>query len=295
MAIKIEMLRCFDAVARSGSLQVAATELGRTASAVSMMLKQFEDHIGAPLFETARKSHLTPLGEQIQTEAHRGLDQFDRSVDTIARLATADEGMVRLAATPSAARSILPAIIRRFVQAHPRVRIDLRDMDSTSVQHALEQGQTDIGIATIPALAGHERRHLLSDPFGVVCRDDHPLASLKRPLRWSDLDGHAFIANGLCSSIQDARFVSILAQSLLNVPNTASIFGLIRAGLGITILPRLAVSEDQSDLRFLPISDCTARRELYVVARTRRQQSPAVRALLEAIDAERSHGQFQNS
>ena len=60
--IKIEMLRVFRAVAEQGSLARAADVLGRTPSAVSMMLSQFEWHIGAPLFETDRKNRLTTLG-----------------------------------------------------------------------------------------------------------------------------------------------------------------------------------------------------------------------------------------
>jgi DNA-binding transcriptional LysR family regulator len=61
MAIEIEMLRCFQ----------AAAALVRTPSAVSMMLAQFEDHIGEALFQTARKSRLTPLGDLILAEAQR--------------------------------------------------------------------------------------------------------------------------------------------------------------------------------------------------------------------------------
>ena len=80
MAIKIEMLRCFATVVKHGSLSEAADALGRTPSAVSMMLKQFEDHIGAPLFETARKSRLTPVGDLIYEEARREVTHFENTV-----------------------------------------------------------------------------------------------------------------------------------------------------------------------------------------------------------------------
>src|SRR6056297_3082102 len=100
------MLRCFRTVADHGSLSEAAAVLGRTPSAVSMMLKQFEDHIGAPLFETARKSRLTPLGELVLHEAGRGLSHFDRTLAAIEGLSRAERGHVRLAVTPSAAESV---------------------------------------------------------------------------------------------------------------------------------------------------------------------------------------------
>ena len=111
MAIKIEMLRCFQAVANHGSLAAAAA-LGRTPSAVSMMLAQFEDHIGAALFQTARKSRLTPLGDLILAEAQRELGHFDCTIAAIEGLSQAKFGSVRLAVTPSVAQVILPPVLR---------------------------------------------------------------------------------------------------------------------------------------------------------------------------------------
>ena len=182
MAIKIEMLRCFRAVVGQGSLAEAAQELGRTPSAVSMMLKQFEDHVGAPLFETARKSRLTPLGEMVHAEACRELAHFDRTIAVIEGLSRAEEGLVRIAATPSVATEILPAVIGSFLQDHPGVGIDLRDMDSLAVQHELAHERADIGLAGLGSQPGMDRHLLFSDRFGVVCQSGHRLTQkLGRP------------------------------------------------------------------------------------------------------------------
>ena len=189
MAIKIDMLRCFQAVANHGSLAVAATVLGRTPSAISMMLKQFEEHIGAPLFETARKARLTPLGALILTEAQRELGHFDRTIQAIEGLSQAKLGSVRLAVTPSVAQTVLPPVLQRFMQDHPKVRIDLRDMDSTAVADELIHDRADIGLASIASLPGFERQILFSDAFGVVCRADHPLSQNWHDLSWADLQG----------------------------------------------------------------------------------------------------------
>ena len=62
--IKLEMLRCFGAVAQAGNLGDAAVRLGKTQSALSMTLKQLEEHLGERLFETERKNRLTPLGQE---------------------------------------------------------------------------------------------------------------------------------------------------------------------------------------------------------------------------------------
>ena len=283
MSIKIEMLRCFRAVVDQGSLAEAAAELGRTPSAVSMMLKQFEEHIGAPLFETARKSRLTPLGQLIHAEARRELDHFDRTVSTIEGLSRAELGFVRLSVTPSLAQSVLPPILQRFLLDHPNVRVDMADMDSAAVHEDLKAERADIGLASIGALQGFDCRPLFSDRFGVICRRDHPLARDWDQLTWVDLDGVDFIANGLCSQIRHEGFAPILDKARLMVRNTASLLGLVKAGVGITVLPRLVVLPEFTDLAFLPLADTDARREVWMITQPRQMLTPAALALAESI------------
>ena len=286
MAIKIEMLRCFCAVVQHGSLNEAANQLGRTPSAVSMMLKQFEEHIGAALFETARKSRMTPLGDMVYNEARREIEHFGRTVAAIEGLSRAEQGQVRLAVTPSVATAILPEVIRHFRRNHPMVRIDMRDMDSASVQRELEAERADIGLASITAGPGFERKLLFSDPFGVVCAMDDPLAIRKDPVSWAQLAGRDFIANGLCRLIDDADFAPILESALMSVPNTASLLALVRAGVGLTLLPRRAVPLDDEGLVFLPLAGSDARRQLYLVSQPRRLMPPAARAFLRVLETE---------
>ncbi|WP_390915164.1 LysR substrate-binding domain-containing protein [Pseudosulfitobacter sp. SM2401] len=283
MAIKIEMLRCFHSVVDHGNLAQAAEALGRTPSAVSMMLKQFEDHIGAPLFEKGRKARLTALGQMIHAEARRELVHFDKSVTMIDALATSQAGLVRLAVTPSAANTVLPAVISRFASNHPGVRIDLRDMDSTAVLHAMQSDQADIGIATLPDTAGLQRWPLFADHFGVVCRADHPLANDWNNLTWADVVAHRFIANGLCHMIKDAQFAPILAASLMTVPTTVSLLALVNAGVGVTLLPERALPPTYRDLVFLPLKDSTAQRQVDVVTQPLPQLSPAVQAFAKLL------------
>ena len=283
MAIKIDMLRCFQAVANHGSLAAAATVLGRTPSAISMMLKQFEEHIGAPLFETARKARLTPLGALILTEAQRELGHFDRTIQAIEGLSQAKLGSVRLAVTPSVAQTVLPPVLQRFMQDHPKVRIDLRDMDSTAVADELIHDRADIGLASIALLPGFERQILFSDAFGVVCRADHPLSQNWHDLSWADLQGVDFIVNGLCAQISDEAFQPVLDAARLTVRNTASLLGLVQAGMGLTLLPRLAVLPGFNDLCFLPLRDTTVRRTVWMVTPPRQMVPPAVRAFAEVL------------
>lgn len=283
MAIKIEMLKCFTMVAEHGSLSDAADALGRTPSAVSMMLKQFEEHVGSPLFETARKSRLTPIGELVFAEARREVTHFENTVSVIDGLSRSELGYLRLAVTPSVATAILPPVIFRFTQKYPEVQIDIRDMDSAAIARELARERADIGIGTLVEIEGMSRTKLFSDAFGVVCRKDHPLAQNWDQLTWRSLDEHVLIANGLCALITDPDFAPVLARSRLMVPNTASLMGLVREGVGITVLPRLAVTGLQSDIAFLPLADGTARRTVHMVSQPMKLLMPAAREFLKLI------------
>jgi DNA-binding transcriptional LysR family regulator len=282
MTIKIEMLRCFAVVARSGRLATAADTLGRTPSAVSMMLKQFEEHLGAPLFESERKSKLTALGAFALDEATRELDHFARTVAAIESFARSESGFVRVAAVPSVAEAILPQVVRDFLLDHPSVRIEIRDMDSAAVLREIEQERVDLGLAT-GAGAGIDREALFSDAFGVVCRADHPLATVDQPVAWRALDPGTFIANGLCAHIADEAFQNIFKESQLMVRSTTSLLALVRAGVGVTVLPRLVIDGGESELRFLPVADPEARRHIDILRRAHAALSPVARNFEVAI------------
>lgn len=285
MAIKIEMLRCFRTVAEQGSLADAAETLGRTPSAISMMLKQFEDHVGAPLFESSRKSRLTPLGELILAEASREVSHFDRTIAAIEGLSRAEQGHVRLAVTPSVAQAVMPPILQAYLKHHPGVSIEMIDTDSQSVHRELVAERADIGMGTLPSIPDFERDLAFTDAFGVICLRDHPIALAKRSVGWSDLEGRGFIANGLCAQIRDEAFQSILKSSHLMVRNTLSILSLVRAGVGITVLPELALLRNFDDLVFVPLKDVSARREVWIVTPPRVMLTPAARALVQTIHA----------
>lgn len=279
MAIKIEMLRTFRAVVQHGSLTNAAEALGRTPSAVSMMLRQFEENVGAPLFESGRKARLTSLGQMVDDIARREIEHFNRTVEAIEGLSRAQSGLVRLAVTPSLGQSLAPGVIAAFRRDHPGVRIELRDMTTAEIHAALRADAADIGLASDGPLPGFEGQVLLSDPFGVVCHSEHELARDWDRLTWSDLVGVEFIENGLCGQITDAAFGPVLAGARLVAPNTSSLLALVRAGMGTTVLPQLAVPPSDRSLAFLPLVDTSARREVWLLAQPEDALSPAASAL----------------
>ena len=230
------------------------------------------------------------MGELIFAEARREVTHFENTVSVIDGLSRSEIGYLRLAVTPSVANAILPKIIQKFVQKHPKIQIDIRDMDSVAIADELKRERVDIGIGTLPELDGMNRTKLFSDPFGVVCRTDHPLAQDWDRLTWRTMKDYVLIANGLCDQINDPDFSTVHAKSRLQVHNTTSLLGLVREGVGITVLPQLAVTELQDDIVFLPLADITARRTVHIVSQPMNLLMPAAREFFQLIVAMSADG-----
>jgi len=277
MAIKIEALRSFVTVARTGTLSEAAALLGRTPSALSMTLKQLEEHLGEPLFETERKSKLTALGGFVFEQATRELKQFDATVRAIENYASSRHGHVRVAAVPSVAGTILPQAISKFINDFPGVKVEIRDMDSPSVLNEVARENADIGIASV---AGHPcalvQTDLLSDAFGVVCRVGSNLARAKGPATWGEIAREQFIANSLSGQIDDPSSRALHEAAALTAHNNTSLVAMVQAGLGVTILPQTAMEmQGVQGVVFRPLADSAQRRSLQVLRKTARPSSPA--------------------
>jgi DNA-binding transcriptional LysR family regulator len=123
---------------------------------------------------------------------------------------------------------------------------------------------------------------LFEEPLGIVCRRDDPLYRKRGRRRWSDLEGRTLLAN----AISDAHNIGALpppTQAPIVVYNVLSLLALVRANIGITILPQLSVSEPQPDIGFIPIDEPDARRTVGVITRAGEGLSPATAALLQIV------------
>jgi DNA-binding transcriptional LysR family regulator len=270
MAIKIEMLRCFSVVAEAGNLADAALRLGRTPPAVSMTLKQLEDHLGQRLFMSDRKSQLTPIGQQIFELARTELRQFDDTIKAIETAADSPKSLVRVVSVPSVAGLVFPDIVPKFQSLCPGTKIELRDTDSRQVIDALSRGTADVGIASTDYdLNEIQKVPLFSDRFGLICAPHHPLAHHGSPLSLKDVKTHTYIKNDLCSSIDNQVFQDIAAQTNISVRNTLSLIAMVRSGNWVTVLPQTVLHIAPSDLVFRAITDLTSHRHVDLLLRER--------------------------
>lgn len=285
MNLKPEVLRTFVTVASCGNLAEAAKRLNRTPSAISMALKQLETQLGAPLFETDRKSTLTALGRFALEEGQRALNDFDQSVRSIQRYVNGETGIVRLATVPSFATRLLPGIVRQLHTETPNVRLELRDLDSTLVATAVRSGSVDFGIASrVGGSHDLQAEFLLEEPFGVICCPDHPLSKQNAPVEWEQLNSEVLISNGLTATIHNPQCRQLISNSTIHVHNTLTLLNFVTQGIGITLMPRMAVAED-SELCFLPLADTSVIRSLYFLQHRPHHLNPAATYLKSKIQA----------
>ena len=270
VAIKLEMLRVFRTVAEQGSLAKASTVLGRTPSAVSMMLAQLEANVGAALFQTDRKARLTPLGKLVLEESGRATDAFVRSVDAIARHVKSTAGTVRIAAVPSATVTFLPRVIVAFRRRHPDVRLEISDVDTAAVRRRIRFDEADIGIVSSASDEAPDGELILEDDLGIVCRADGPVAKAAEGFdhcEWEMLDLEPLIANPLCRLATNPGVSRRLASCNLEARNTTALMAFVRGGLGATILPRSAMQDQSGALMFLMPTNPQVRRQLRKICR----------------------------
>lgn len=282
--LKIEMLRCFSTVAQSGNLAEAATRLGRSQSAISMMLKQLESHLGQRLFVGERKNRLTPLGDQVFELARQQLRQFDETVGAIETSARSPGGLIRVASVPSVAALVFPTAIEALVRRHPGLKVELRDTDTDQVIDALLRGQADLGIASgRHMLNGIRQTPLFEDRFGLICAPDHRLARQRRSPTIAQVMSANFVRNRLCEQIGTPEFRAALPDVRVTVHNTLSLIAMVRTRDWVTVLPQTVIRILPGTLVFRPIAGLPDRRRVSVMLRTRSPYLRLARELGEIV------------
>lgn len=241
MSIKTDMLRYFVAVAEAGNLSEAARGLQRSPAAVSMMLKQFEAELGAPLFETDRKSRLTTLGAFTLDEARRELAHFEHSVSAILKFAQSGEGQVIVAAMPSASANLIPGVVEELHTENPNILVEVEDMANDEIIAKVRAETVDLGMVNDFTISGHSNikfSNILKDRIGLLCARDSELGR-KEHLYWSDLAKASIITHDLCARIKEPAVRIAISNSRIKVSSALSIRLFVRGGAYVSPMPEL--------------------------------------------------------
>lgn len=288
--ISTRLLHAFVALAELKHFTRAAERCHTSQSALSVMIKKLEAMVGARLFERdTRKVTLTPEGELFAEVAATLIAEIEAAFEDMSEYVALRRGRVAIAALPSLAASGLPAVIAEYKRLHPGVKVSLHDALSDQCLSLLRQGKADLALtAPGPDFVEFEAHTLCSDPFYVVCPQDHPLAK-KKSVRTADLSGCELIHLAKSSSVR--QHVEILLRDVqvvhsgFEVEHLATVAGLVKQGLGITVVPELTLFQfRQLDLVAIPLQSERLVRPILVVRRKDQPLSLAAQTMLVLIE-----------
>jgi DNA-binding transcriptional LysR family regulator len=289
MNVTLRQLRVFIEVARLQSFSRAADEIGLTQSAVSRCVRELEAEIGVRLVDrTTREVQLTDIGANLIASVPRLLTDLDDALREIREIGEQRRGRVVVAASPTVACRLMPEVVAECGRQFPYVTLGLRDDVQSDIVRKIRLGEVDFGVIIGPFSAEDlETEKLTTDSFCVVVRSDHAFATLEQ-VPWRELDGERLVmldyASGsrpLIDGVMSEHGVHVRVVQELG--HSATVFGLVEAGVGISVLPWLSLPVPSgSSLRALPLVP-RAQRTVELVRRRDRSLSPAAEAVWALI------------
>ena len=279
--ITLRHLRTFIIVARQGSFNLAAKELSRTQPAITLAIKQLESFIGIKLLErTTRRVGPTAEGENFIPVAERLVRDFDTAIFDLRAAAERRAGHVSMAVVPSVATNLLPSIIKTFATDYPGIHLHLDDDSSRGVQQRVERNEVDFGLGSL-AQASPELTFtpLFSDQLQMVCHRDHPLAGDPAPISWEQMENATFLDSGITKALL-RRKDAVLSQ--FDFPNITTLIAMLKANVGISILPSLALPLHGDTLVCRALIPAETR-QIGLLCRRGWTLSPAAEAMRETI------------
>ncbi|MEU5807994.1 LysR family transcriptional regulator [Streptomyces sp. NPDC047718] len=249
--IEARHLRVLRAVADTGSFSAAARELGCTQPAVSQQMKALEQSAGTPLLIRAgREMRLTQAGAALVRHAAGILAGLTAAEEEVAAIAGLRAGRVRLVSFPSGSSTLVPTALAAMRAAHPGTRISLVEAEPPRSVEMLRDGDCDVALAfryagTAAAAEWDDLvvRPLLTDRLVGLVPEGHRLAGAER-LGMAELAEEPWIAGcprcrrHLVEVCEGVGFTPRIDFATDDYPAVA---GLVGAGLGVAVLPELAL------------------------------------------------------
>jgi DNA-binding transcriptional LysR family regulator len=292
MNINLKQLRAFVSIGRLRSFTKAAEALHATQPALSAQIRELEEALGVKLFDRSTRSvKLTQAGEDLMPSVDTVLTDLSSVVERARDVARRNTGRVTVAALPSLAATVVPRVIARLRLAHPGLTVVVRDALAERAVALLRADEADLALTSAPP-ADRELAftRLFKDRMVAVLPHGHELGR-SRSVRLADLLGAPLVLMDRDSSVRrivDDACASIgrLATPAYEAAFMATAIGLVRAGLGATVLPSSA-SEllAAGDLVTRDLAEPRIERELGIVRTRRRSMSPASQAFVTALTA----------
>ncbi len=287
-----EALRAFVAIAETGSFTRAAAQIYLTQPAVSKRIGTLEAELGTRLFDRiGRGIHLTEAGRTLLVRAQTILSQVEDAKRSLPAQSGPVSGELSMATSHHVGLHRLPTVLKRFREAYPAVSLDLHFMDSEVACAAIQQGQLELAVVTLPPrdYANIERVRVWDDPLEIVVGRSHPLARRTR-IKPTNLVEYPAILPGPGTYTREIVLAALAPiRHELNVAMSTNYLEVLRMlagiGLGWSALPRTMIDDE---LKVVHIDRVRIRRELGIVLHRARTLSNAGQAMIGTIKEDAS-------
>lgn len=285
----IAALQAFLAVAESGSFSRAAEQVFLTQPAISKRIAALESELGSRLFDRiGRGVQLSPAGEALRARARNILNELDDTRRQITNLTGNIQGRLVIGTSHHIGLHRLPNALRRFHASYPEVQLDLRFMDSEAAYRAVEQGDLEFAIATLPPRCTAPLRceRLWEDPLEIVVGLNHPLAKAGRvPVQ--DLTNFPAVLPGVGTYTRELILTALApVRNRIQIAMATNYLEVLRMlaaiGLGWSALPNTLID---SELKVVQIEKIQIQRELGLITHAARTLSNAAQAMIRTVRA----------
>jgi DNA-binding transcriptional LysR family regulator len=292
--LNVGRLKVLTEVAYRGSLSAAAAELSYTQSAVSQQIAALEAETGMVLVDRhPRGVSLTAAGQMLVGHAEGILGRLEAADAALAAIAGLRGGRLRVASFPTAGATLMPLAIATFRFSYPAVELTLTEGEPEEIAPRLRSGELDLALLfefpgqTLSG-SGDTRVELLADPLHLALPRAHRLAR-RASVRLGDLARDAWVQTSRSSPC--ARHVVRSCLSAGFEPRVAfesddyqTVQGLVAAGVGVALIPELALSVVREDIAIRPISPAPPKRSVIAVAPAGARLVPAAPAMLGILE-----------
>ncbi|MEM6049148.1 LysR family transcriptional regulator [Erwinia sp. P7711] len=289
MNYTLKQLRVFVAVAHQGSFSQAGQLIGLSQSAVSHSIKELEGEMGIRLLDrTTREVLLTEAGEQLASRLERLLEELNTTLLDVRSYGQQRSGTVRVAASQTISAHLMPQCLAAGQVHFPEIRVMLRDRPQQWVLQSIRNAEVDFGIVIGPLpVEDFACEAILDEPFLLLCRQDDPLAA-QQTIHWNMLNKRQLVlqdyASGSRVLIDEAlRVQQVQAEIVQEIGHPATLYPMVEAGIGISILPALALPLPQGRPLLVRRMVPEINRTIMLVRRKNRSLTPAAEAIWQEV------------
>jgi DNA-binding transcriptional LysR family regulator len=291
--LNVARLRILKEVAYRGSLSAAALALDYTQSAVSQQIAALEAETGMTLLERhPRGVSLTAAGQTLVGHAEGILARLEIAETALSAIAGLRGGRLRMASFPTAGSTLMPLAIANFRASYPDVELTLAEGEPEEIAPRLRAGELDLALLfefddEEPLLADMSRSPLLEDPMYLALPREHRLAEKPR-LRLAELASEAWVQTSSASPC--ARHVVRCCHAAGFEPTVSfesddyqTVQGLVAAGVGVALIPELALSVLREDIVIRALSPAPPVRQVIAATPDGARLVPAAPAMLAVL------------